>query len=71
MGRVIQREARRVTRPLFRTFALAAMAAALSACTAISVANTGVRAVGAGVGAGARVVSSTGDVIFDHDHDGK
>ena len=60
-----------MTRPLFRAFVLASAALALSACTAIGVANTAVGAAGTMIGAGTRVVSSTGDVIFDHDGDGR
>jgi hypothetical protein len=60
-----------VTRTLLRVLALASAAVALSACTAIGVANTAVRAAGTAIGAGTRVVSSTGDVIFDHDGDGR
>ena len=60
-----------MTRTLLQLLTLASAAVALSACTAIGVANTAVGAAGSVIGAGTRVVSSTGDVIFDHDGDGR
>ena len=60
-----------MTRTLFRVLALSAAALAVSACAVVGVANTAADVVGTGVGAGARVVSSTGDVVFDHDGDGR
>ena len=52
-----------------RTVSIVALLAAfaVSGCTAVSAVNNGFKVAGAA----GRVVSSTGDVIFDHDNDGK
>jgi hypothetical protein len=63
-----------MSRSIVRLFAAAALVAAglsLQGCVVLDTVNTGAKVVGTGVGAGARVVSSTGDVIFDHDGDGR
>jgi hypothetical protein len=60
-----------MNRPVpINTLALAALLAAMVAvqgCSTVTAVNNGFKVVGAGV----RVVSSTGDVIFDHDGDGE
>jgi len=52
-----------------RTASLVLLLAALavSGCSSISAVNNGFKVAGMA----GRVVSSTGDVIFDHDNDGK
>lgn len=50
---------------------LVAAGLSLQGCVVLDTVNTGAKVVGTGVGVGARAVSSTGDVIFDHDGDGR
>jgi hypothetical protein len=50
-----------------RLFLFLLLGLSLQGCVVLDTVNTGAKVAGAG----ARVVSSTGDVIFDHDGDGR